>query len=134
MTSWATALPLLQPQIVNDPDQSDSLLAGEPILLHMLRCGPFVVEYHNFMDRRLASAANSTREWSISHWAIHKKIQHNLYKEFYIKVKWISYSDFEEAGEWAQASQETDESSGDDQSDTLRERQETEGNQIIEYP
>jgi len=35
---------------------------GELISLHLLRCGPFVVEYHNFMGRRLTSAATSTRK------------------------------------------------------------------------
>jgi hypothetical protein len=35
---------------------------GEPISPHLLRCGPFAVEDHSFMSRRLASAATSTRE------------------------------------------------------------------------
>jgi len=35
---------------------------GEPISPHLLRCGPFAVEDHSFMGRRLASAATSTRE------------------------------------------------------------------------
>ena len=29
----------------------------------LLRCGPFVVDDHNFMSRRLASTATSTREY-----------------------------------------------------------------------
>jgi hypothetical protein len=36
--------------------------SGEPISLHLLRCGPFAVDYHSFMGRRLAFAATSTRE------------------------------------------------------------------------
>ena len=35
---------------------------GEPISPHLLRCAPFAVDDHSFMDRRLASAATSTRE------------------------------------------------------------------------
>jgi hypothetical protein len=35
---------------------------GEPISPHLLRCGPFAVDDHSFMDRRLASTATSTRE------------------------------------------------------------------------
>jgi len=35
---------------------------GEPILPHLLCCGPFAVGDHSFMARRLASAATSTRE------------------------------------------------------------------------
>jgi hypothetical protein len=38
--------------------------SGEPILLHLLRCGPFAVANHSFMGRRLASVATSTREQS----------------------------------------------------------------------
>jgi hypothetical protein len=36
--------------------------SSELISLHLLRCGPLVVDDHNFMGRRLASAATSTRE------------------------------------------------------------------------
>jgi hypothetical protein len=36
--------------------------SGEPISLHLLRCGPVAVDYHSFMGRRLASTATSTRE------------------------------------------------------------------------
>jgi len=39
-------------------------LSGEPISLHLLRCGPFAVDYHSFMGQRLASTATSTRELS----------------------------------------------------------------------
>ena len=35
---------------------------GEPILPHLLRYGPFAVDDHSFMGRRLASATTSTRE------------------------------------------------------------------------
>jgi len=35
---------------------------GEPILLHLLRCGLFAVGDHSFTGRRLASAATSSRE------------------------------------------------------------------------
>jgi hypothetical protein len=35
---------------------------GEPILLHLLCCGPIAVDDHSFMGRRLASTATSTRE------------------------------------------------------------------------
>jgi hypothetical protein len=35
---------------------------GELISPHLLRCAPFVVDDHNFMGQRLASAAISTRE------------------------------------------------------------------------
>jgi hypothetical protein len=37
---------------------------GERISLHLLRCGPFGVDNHTFMRRRLAFAAISTRESS----------------------------------------------------------------------
>jgi len=37
-------------------------LSGEPILPHLLCCGPIAVDDHSFMGRRLASAATSTRE------------------------------------------------------------------------
>jgi hypothetical protein len=37
-------------------------LSGELISLHLLRCGPLVVDDHNFMGRRLSSSAISTRE------------------------------------------------------------------------
>jgi hypothetical protein len=36
--------------------------SGEPISPHLLCCGPFAVEDHSFMARRLVSAATSTRE------------------------------------------------------------------------
>jgi len=36
--------------------------SGEPISPHLLRCGPFAVDDHCFIGRRLASAATSTRE------------------------------------------------------------------------
>ena len=36
--------------------------AGELILPHLHRYGPFAVEDHSFVDRCLASAASSTRE------------------------------------------------------------------------
>jgi len=39
-------------------------LSGEPISLHLLRCGPFAVDYHSFMGQHLASTATSTRELS----------------------------------------------------------------------
>jgi hypothetical protein len=39
-------------------------LSGEPISLHLLRCGPFAVDYHSFMGQRLASTTTSTRELS----------------------------------------------------------------------
>jgi len=39
-------------------------LSGEPISLHLLRCGPFAVDYHSFMGQRLASTATPTRELS----------------------------------------------------------------------
>jgi len=39
-------------------------LSGESISLHLLRCGPFAVDYHSFMGQRLASTATSTRELS----------------------------------------------------------------------
>jgi hypothetical protein len=35
---------------------------GEPILPHLVRCAPFAVDGHSFMDRHLASAVTSTRE------------------------------------------------------------------------
>jgi len=35
---------------------------GEPISLHLLRCGPFAVHLYSSMDRRLASAASLARE------------------------------------------------------------------------
>jgi len=38
--------------------------SGEPISPHLLRCGPFGVDNHTFMDRRLAVTATSTREYS----------------------------------------------------------------------
>jgi hypothetical protein len=36
--------------------------SGELISPHLLRCGPFEVDDHVFMGRRLATAATSTRE------------------------------------------------------------------------
>ncbi len=36
--------------------------SGERISQHLLRCGPFGVDNHTFMGRRLESAATSTRE------------------------------------------------------------------------
>jgi hypothetical protein len=39
-------------------------LSGEPISLHLLRCGPFPADYHSFMGQRLASTTTSTRELS----------------------------------------------------------------------
>ncbi len=36
--------------------------SGEPISLHLLRCGPIAVEDHSFMGRRLAYTITSARE------------------------------------------------------------------------
>jgi hypothetical protein len=36
--------------------------SDEPISSHLLCCGPVVVDDHNFLGRRLASAATSARE------------------------------------------------------------------------
>ena len=43
-------------------------------------------------------------------------------------------SDFQEAGEWAQTSQEADESPRNDQGDALGKSQKAKGNQIVENP
>jgi hypothetical protein len=52
-------------------------LLGELISLHLLRCGPFEVDDHVFMDRRLASAAISTREQH----KLHKKCRYQSLKK-----------------------------------------------------
>jgi len=36
--------------------------SGEPISLHLLRCGPIAVDDHSFMARRLPYTATLTRE------------------------------------------------------------------------